>query len=153
MTAERGYQVDFSARSPWALIGAKTLSYAANMAALRYARSHGFEDVIFLSEEGKVLEGPTSSVVILSEGALLTPPHEEGILAGTTQAALFELARTQGYDCHYRTLTVADLRAAQGVWLVSSVRLAARVTAIDGVALPEATHDIAPLVARAAAGE
>lgn len=46
MSAERGFRLDLSERSPWALIGAKTLSYAANMAALRYAHEHDFDDVI-----------------------------------------------------------------------------------------------------------
>jgi len=35
-------------------------------------------------------------------------------------------------------LTVADLLAAEGVWLLSSVTLAARVHTLDGVALPPA---------------
>ena len=55
MLAERGFTLDLGSR-PWVLIGAKTLSYAANMAALRYAKSHGFDDVIFTSAEGKLLE-------------------------------------------------------------------------------------------------
>ena len=46
------------------------------------------------------------------------------------------MARNKGYDCDYRALRPADLLAAQGVWLVSSMTLAARVHTIDGRALP-----------------
>ena len=42
------------------------------------------------------------------------------------------MARNKGYDCDYRALTPADLSAAQGVWLVSSITLAARVHTLDG---------------------
>ena len=49
---------------PWLLAGAKTLSYAVNMAALRHAERHGAGDVIFVSSDGYVLEGPRSTVVI-----------------------------------------------------------------------------------------
>ena len=125
---------------PWLLAGAKTLSYAVNMAALRHAASLGADDVIFVSSDGYVLEGPRSTVVIALAGpdgrpCFLTPPPWYPILRGTTQQALFEVARAAGYDCDYQALRPADLAAAQGVWLVSSITLAARVRALDGRAL------------------
>jgi 4-amino-4-deoxychorismate lyase len=127
---------------PWLLAGAKTLSYAVNMAALRHAARQGAGDVIFISSDGYVLEGPRSTVVIATEigGAtgLLTPPPWYPILRGTTQQALFEVARAKGYDCDYRALRVSDLFAAQGIWLVSSMTLAARVHTLDSQALPRA---------------
>ena len=132
MSAERGFRLDLSERSPWALIGAKTLSYAANMAALRYAHEHDFDDVIFISDDGAVLEGPTSTVIAVSDRRMVTPKTDAGILAGTTQASMFGIARERGWECEERRLTLDDLKAADGVWLVSSVRVAARVLSLDG---------------------
>ena len=122
---------------PWLLAGAKTLSYALNMAALREAARRGADDVVFVSSDGYILEGPRSTVVIATTGpdgqpCLLTPPPWYPILRGTTQQALFEVARTAGFDCDYQALRPADLLAAQGVWLVSSITLAARVHTLDG---------------------
>jgi 4-amino-4-deoxychorismate lyase len=62
----------------------------------------------------------------------LTPPPWYPILRGTTQQALFEVARANGYDCDYEALRPADLSAAQGVWLVSSITLGAWVHTLDG---------------------
>ena len=128
---------------PWLLAGAKTLSYAINMAALRHAARQGAGDVIFVSSDGYVLEGPRSTVVIAvgvgDNVCLLTPPPWYPILRGTTQQALFGVARAKGYDCDYRALRVADLLAAQGLWLVSSMTLAARVHTLDGRLLPGAS--------------
>lgn len=126
---------------PWLLAGAKTLSYAVNMAAVREAARRGADDVVFVSTDGHILEGPRSTVVIATEGpegnpCLLTPPPWYPILRGTTQQALFEVARSAGYDCDYQALRPADLIAAQGVWLVSSITLAARVHTLDGRSLP-----------------
>ncbi|MBX7449762.1 aminodeoxychorismate lyase [Mycolicibacterium sp. 3033] len=134
---ERGLPAAGVDSMPWLLAGAKTLSYAVNMAALRHAERHGAGDVVFVSAEGQILEGPRSTVVIATtseEGrsCLLTPPPWYPILRGTTQQALFEVARTKGYDCDYQALTPADLHAAEGVWLVSSITLAARVHTLDG---------------------
>ncbi|TFV57197.1 aminodeoxychorismate lyase [Mycobacterium sp. PS03-16] len=152
LTLARGLSTD-AADLPWLLAGAKTLSYAVNMAALRHAERHGAGDVIFVSAEGQILEGPRSTVVIATEMddgrlGLLTPPPWYPILRGTTQQALFEVARNKGYDCDYRALRPADLTAAHGVWLVSSITLAARVHTLDGVPLrPTAlASDVAELV-------
>jgi 4-amino-4-deoxychorismate lyase len=148
----RGLPADGAADMPWLLAGAKTLSYAVNMAALRHAERHGAGDVIFVSSDGYILEGPRSTVVIATElngsPALLTPPPWYPILRGTTQQALFEVARNKGYDCDYRTLRLTDLIAAQGVWLISSITLAARVHTLDGRLLPHAplADEIAELV-------
>jgi 4-amino-4-deoxychorismate lyase len=138
LTLARGLPSTGTDEMPWLLAGAKTLSYAVNMAALRHAERHGAGDVVFVSSDGQILEGPRSTVVIAVDGdesgrpTLLTPPPWYPILRGTTAQALFEVARNKGYDCDYRALRPADLIAAQGVWLVSSITLAARVHTLDG---------------------
>ncbi|NKZ12677.1 aminodeoxychorismate lyase [Mycolicibacterium septicum DSM 44393] len=152
ITLDRGLPLNAS-DMPWLVAGAKTLSYAVNMAALRHAERQGAGDVIFVSSDGYLLEGPRSTVVIAAEGddgrpLLLTPPPWYPILRGTTQQALFEVARNKGYDCDFRALKPADLLTAQGVWLVSSITLAARVHTLDGRPLPYAplAADISGLV-------
>lgn len=134
---DRGYPAGIGERAPWLLVGAKTLSYAVNMAAFRYAREHGAEDVVFTSSDGWVLEGPTSSVVIANGRCLRTPPVTAGILPGTSQQALFRAAEAAGWSTKSEPLRVDDLFAADGVWLVSSVRQLARVHTMDGRPLPD----------------
>ena len=137
---ERGYDSDIAARAPWLLMGAKTLSYAVNMAALRHAHSRGADDVIFTSGDELVLEGPTSSVLLahVSDDSgvpvkrLITPHLDTGILPGTTQGALFAAARAAGWELGYGPVTPADLLDADAVWLISSLRLLAPVNTIDG---------------------
>lgn len=131
VTLDRGLPAQ-GQEMPWLLAGAKTLSYAVNMAALRHAGAQGADDVIFISSDGYVLEGPRSTVVLVEPGGLVTPPSSQPILRGTTQEALFEVARDAGYRCEYLPLRPADLVAAQDIWLVSSITLAARVHTLDG---------------------
>jgi 4-amino-4-deoxychorismate lyase len=128
-----GVPAGFRSHAPWLLGGAKTLSYAFNMAAQRHAHHLGADDVIFTSLEGQLLEGPTSTVVWAGGGALRTPPLETGILPGTTVARLFARAAAAGWRTEVSWGTVADLHTADAVWLVSGVRGAAPVHTLDGV--------------------
>ncbi len=134
VTLGLGVPADFRLHAPWLLGGAKTLSYAVNMAALRHAAARGADDVIFLSLDGQVLEGPTSTVVWSAGGVLHTPPLETGILPGTTVARLFARAADADRPTAVTPGTVEDLRTADAVWLVSGVRAAATVHTLDGVA-------------------
>lgn len=152
---DRGYDSTVAERAPWLLLGAKTLSYAVNMAALRYARKHGADDVIFTSSDGLVLEGPTSTVLTATvrEGTrtLTTPLLESGVLPGTSQGALFSTAADAGWQLGYGPLVPQDLFEADAVWLVSSIRLMAPVRSIDGRKIPvsrELTDELTELLVK-----
>jgi 4-amino-4-deoxychorismate lyase len=132
VTLDRGYRSDVAQTSPWLLAGAKTLSYAVNKAALREAARRGADDVIFVSTDGIVLEGPNSSVIALIDGVHVTTPPELGVLEGTTQHAFFADVEAHGGKTAYRALTVDDLRSADALWLASSGRQIAPVSSLDG---------------------
>jgi 4-amino-4-deoxychorismate lyase len=130
---DRGYRHDVELTSPWLLAGAKTLSYAINKSVLREAARRGADDVVFVSSDGFVLEGPSASVLFRRGNTILTPGTGLGILDGTTQGDLFGWAKTIGMQTGFELLTPAELAATDAVWLVSSGRQAAPVRAIDGV--------------------
>lgn len=136
VTLDRGYRHDVEQTSPWLLQGAKTLSYAVNRSAFREAARRGADDVIFVSSDGWVLEGPTSTVVYRRGEAILSPGTGLGILDGTTQANVFRFAESRGLSTAFEFVTPAELLSCDALWLVSSVRLAAPVISIDGTALP-----------------
>ena len=64
MLLPRGHEPMDNSAYPWLLAGAKTLSYAVNMAVLRYVQERGADDAIFITDERRVLEGATSSVLV-----------------------------------------------------------------------------------------
>ena len=129
---DRGFRHDVASTSPWLLAGAKTLSYAVNKAALREASRRGADDVIFVSSDGILLEGPTSTLVYRRGDTLLTPPAHLGILEGTTQANVFRFAAEAGLHTAVEVAGPDAVRGADAAWLVSSVRLAAPVRSLDG---------------------
>ncbi|MET4157391.1 aminodeoxychorismate lyase [Agromyces sp. PvR057] len=136
VTLDRGYAHDAAAKAPWLLLGAKTLSYATNMAALREAHRRGADDTIFISSDGFVMEGPTSSVILRHGEVYSTPAPSGAILHGTTQMSLFDHLAETGRRTEYRDILADELGTADALWLVSSVRLAAAVTELDGAGFP-----------------
>ncbi|MFD5827364.1 aminodeoxychorismate lyase [Lentzea sp. NPDC060358] len=139
VTLDRGIDADLADRAPWLLLGAKSLSYAINMAALREAERRGAAEVIFTTSGGSVLEGPTSTVVVARGKTLVTPPSKLGILPGTTQYALFRAAERAGWTVSVEPLQTGELYDAEGLFLASSVRKITRVTVLDGKQLPDSS--------------
>jgi 4-amino-4-deoxychorismate lyase len=138
VTLDRGIDPTLADHAPWLLLGAKSLSYGINMAAVREAVRRGADDAIFTTAGGHVLEGPTSTVIAARERTLYTPPPS-AILPGTTQAAVFRAAERAGWSVKVEHLRADDLHAAEGVFLTSSVRLITRVHTLDGMHLPDAS--------------
>ncbi|HIW63501.1 MAG TPA: aminotransferase class IV [Candidatus Stackebrandtia excrementipullorum] len=128
-----GYPVDARGDAPWLMGGAKCLSYAVAMAAQRYAKANGYDDLLWRSEDGYALEGPTSTLVWQEGGTLFTVPTDTGILAGTTARFVFEKAAEEGIPTAERRVQVAELAGADGIWMTSSVRGIVQVRSLDHV--------------------
>lgn len=133
VTLQLGVPAALRADAPWLLGGVKSTSYAVNMASLRAAEDRDAQDAIWISSDGVVLEAPTSTVVWVERGRLVTPPAElVGTLPGTTAAVALGLAAG---PVETRLGTLDELRGADEVMLLSSVRGVAPVTRLDGVEL------------------
>lgn len=134
---DRGLSTTVAGTSPWLLPGAKTLSYAVNMAAVREAKRRGAADVLFVASDGYVLEGPTSTLLVRRDGQFLTTPASAGVLPGTSVKTLFDwLCEHEGTPVAEQLMTVEDVTGSDGAWLLSSTRLAAPITHLDEAALP-----------------
>jgi 4-amino-4-deoxychorismate lyase len=142
ITISRGLPSGLSEEAPWLLLGAKTLSYAVNMAAIRWAGSRGADDAIFVGTDGIVWEAGTSAVVAcFGMSRLVSPPPSVGVLASISVARLFETAEAAGWGVAREDLSVDDLFGADGLWLCSSLRFS-RVHTLDGKDLPaSAAHE------------
>lgn len=132
---DRGIPTTAPATSPWLLAGAKSLSYAVNMASLREAQRRGAQDVLFVSSDGYALEGPTSTLLVRRGDTFVTTPASAGILPGTSLASVVDGLRAGGATCTEELLTPAEVAGADAAWLLSSVRLAAPITHLDDAPL------------------
>ncbi len=137
VTASLGFPAELRRSAPWLLGGAKTLSYAVNMASQRWAQSVGADDVLWVSADGYGLEAPTSTLVWLDDSTLCTVPvNRTGILAGTTARWLLDHAESLGWTTAERMITPTGLTRTSGAWLTSSIRGVAAVRTLDGAEMP-----------------
>ena len=123
--------------TPWALTGAKTLSYAPNVAASLVARRDGYDDALLLGSDELVLEGPTYSVAWVIHGVFETPSLDVGILASITRAAAIEAAGDEGIPVREGSYRLGRLLSADEVMCLSTVKEVRPITAV-------ADHDFAP---------
>jgi branched-chain amino acid aminotransferase len=115
------------------LDGIKSLSYGANMLCGRLARERGFDEALLVTPHGRVLEAPTSTLFwVDDQGAVLTPPLSEHILASITRARVMELVSVEERPC-----TMHDLQVASEAFLASTTREVQSVAAIEDIELPE----------------
>ncbi len=145
-TLSLGVPAEARKDAPWLLAGAKTLSYAVNMATQRYAWAKGADDALWVSTDGYALEGPTSSLVWRAGSELATVPAAlTGILPGITARFALDHAAGLGLTAAERMITPDELHDADAVWLLSSIRGIAPITSIDGVPLRDGSAATARL--------
>ena len=75
------------------------------------------DDVVLVNLRGEVTESTIANIVIERDGRLVTPPVECGLLPGTFRAELL----AQGV-VEEGIVTIAELQAAERIWLINSVR-------------------------------
>jgi len=111
---------------------AKIGNYLLAVLAMRAARALGAREALIEDAHGRVLEGATSNVFAVLSGKLLTAPESSAILPGITRGHVLELSRAAGMKVELRAITKSELRAAQEVFVCSSIRELVPVVSIDG---------------------
>ncbi len=95
----------------------------------------GYDDLLWLSKDGYVAEGPASNVFAVIGGTLVTPGRE--ILRGITRATMLELAEELGIPAREADLTPYDLFNASEVFTCSTAGGALAVREIAGRVIGE----------------
>ncbi len=86
------------------------------------------DDVILWNERGEVTEGTIANLVIRKDGQLITPPVGCGLLAGTFREHLLKIG-----EIGEEKISINDLKAADEIYLINSVRKWRRATFPTGL--------------------
>lgn len=118
----------------WQRCDLKTTSMLANVLLRQLAVDAGAAETLLL-RDGWLTEGSASSVFVVRDGVILTPPESHLILPGITHAVVLELARAHAMPHAVRPVSAAELRSAAELWITSSTKEVMAVTRLDGQAV------------------
>jgi len=110
----------------------KSTSYMENVLARMTARAAGYDEAIFLNEQGYLAEGSTTNVFLVSHGELITPSFESGVLPGITRDAVLEIARDSNIKATERWVELNELIEAQEAFVTNSILELMPLVSIEG---------------------
>jgi branched-chain amino acid aminotransferase len=110
----------------------KSTCYMENILARTAARAAGYDETIFLNEQGYLAEGSTTNIFLASNGELITPSLESGVLPGITREAVLEIARTSNIKATERWVQLNELIEAQEAFITNSILELMSLTWFEG---------------------
>jgi branched-chain amino acid aminotransferase len=112
----------------------KTLAYLDHLIAKELAAEAGADEALRLGPDGDVVEGATSNLFVVRGGTIATPPLA-GVLPGITRGHVLRTCGELGIAVSERPLMLAEVRAAEEIFVTSAVRGVVAVTRLDDVHL------------------
>jgi branched-chain amino acid aminotransferase len=99
----------------------KSTCYMENILARMAARAAGYDEAILLNEKGYIAEGSTTNIFLVSNGELVTPCAESGILSGITREAVLEIASAANIKTVERQVGLEELIKAEEAFITNSI--------------------------------
>jgi D-alanine transaminase len=137
---EKGVSVLSMPDLRWKRCDIKTTSLLPNVLAKQAARDGAAFEALFVDEAGRVTEGSSTNVwIVTKKGRLLTRAPDAAILNGITRQAVIALARAAGFEFEERAFTLREVRNAAEAFLTSTTAFIVPVIAIDGTRIGDGT--------------
>jgi D-alanine transaminase len=127
---ERGVAAVTAQEIRWARRDIKSTALLGNVLLKKLAADQSAFETIML-ENGELTEGSSTTVHVVRDGVIYTPPNGRQILPGTTRDVVAELAARSGMDMRSERVSEAQLRAADEIWLAFATRGLLPVTTLD----------------------
>ncbi len=117
----RGHVVSMKRNPLSPVVFIKSLNYLDNIMGRVEAEQNSSDEALFLNIHGRIAEGATSNIFIVSNGVIFTPPVHEGILNGITRQAILEIATNTGIKCVEKELMPEELTTSDEAFLTNSL--------------------------------
>jgi D-alanine transaminase len=128
---EKGASAITALDNRWLRCDIKSISLIGNCLLRQLsAEADAIETVLF--RDGKLTEASSSNVFVIKGGVIYSPPKNELILPGITYDVVVELARANNLPLEFRSISEAEVRGADELWVTSSSKEVLAVVTLDG---------------------
>lgn len=118
----------------WARCNVKSLNLLPNVMAREQALRAGAFEAVFI-RDGKLTEGAGSNLFAVIGKKMITPPAGPYILSGITREVVLQIGRKNGLEMVEKELTLAQLYAADELFLTGTTVEVLPVVRLDGRAI------------------
>lgn len=115
----------------WQRCDIKCVSLLGNVLLRQIAMDQGCNEAVLI-RDGYATEGTASSIFMVQDQVIITPPKGEELLPSITRDVVIELAMQHRLACQEARIPMAQLHSAQEIWFASSTREIYPVTELDG---------------------
>ncbi len=107
-------------------------SYINSALARKEAADYGFDEAIFLTEDGHVAEGSAENIFIVRNNTLITPATSDEVLEGITRRTIMEIAKSLNIPVEVRSIDRSELYVADEAFFCGTGVQVAWISSIDG---------------------
>ena len=144
------YRVSTAEDLRWKRCHIKSTALLGNVMHMRQGQAAGNDETILYNEAGELTEAAACNVFLVAGSAVATPPLDHQKLPGITRELVLDILRRHSdIAVEERVVHRDELAGADEVWLTSSSKEIAPVTAIDG--RPVGSGEVGPVWAAAQA--
>ena len=122
----------------------KSYPYTHRLEILEAIKFLGADEAIVCNDKGKICEGSVTNLLMRIDDKWVTPPISDGVLPGVMRALVIEYCGVS-----VRSIDRSEISRVQSAFLLSSLRIAQPVTAIDGREVEQSTEFLAEIEAMA----
>lgn len=133
-TVGKGYSLTSTEDLRWQRCHIKSTSLLGNVLHFQEGFVAGSQETLLFNHNQELTEASSSNIFIVKNGIIATPIQDNQILPGITRRLVIDILTKEGsLTVEERTITLAEVKAADEIWITSSSKEIAPVTQLDGL--------------------
>lgn len=118
-----------------------TAAYLNSALAALEVHQNGYDEAIFLTNDGNVCEGSGENIFMVKNGCLITPPPSDNILEGITRDTIMRIAAVDfGLNTIERSITRSELYAADELFFTGTAIEVTPIVSVDKRPIGNSEH-------------